>query len=119
VVSEETSKKLSEAMSGEGNPCYGRKGPEHPSYGRVVTEETKQKTSKTLKGREVLNTTKVKISESTSGEKNHRYGKKDSEEVKQRKSDGRKGQVWWVNREGKTTQSTESPGQEWKRGRVW
>jgi hypothetical protein len=119
VKSEETRNKLSVAMSGENNPQYGKLGGSHASANRIVESSTRQKISEYQTGRERSKETRSKISESTMGVKNHRYGERDSDEVRKKKSDSHKGKLWWVNKEGKTTQSAESPGQEWKRGRVW
>lgn len=49
-----------------------------------MAEETKQKTSMSLKGRTFSKEHKRKISESQMGEKNHMYGKKQSEESKEK-----------------------------------
>ena len=72
--------KISLRMSGEGNPQFGKsgtllgvKGEDHPSYGRVVSEETRQKTS---------------------GENHHGYGKPRSEETKQKISKKLVGKGW-------------------------
>lgn len=45
-ASAETKEKLSNAAVGSNNPMYGKKGKDHPAYGRVVSEETKMKLRK-------------------------------------------------------------------------
>lgn len=42
-ASEETKQKMSAAHSGENNFCYGKKGKDHPAYGRKWTEEEHQR----------------------------------------------------------------------------
>lgn len=62
---EETKKKISESHKGE--RCY--------NYGTHLPEETRQKISDALRGRQFSEETIRKISEAEKGEKNHMYGK--------------------------------------------
>ena len=69
---EEEKEKNRVAHLGEKNGMYGRRGKNHPSYGKHLTEETKQKISKKSKGhiapnkgKKLTNEEKVKISIAT------------------------------------------------------
>jgi group I intron endonuclease len=76
--SEEQKKKWSEqrkgSITGEKNPNYGKFGPSHPSYGRRLSEETKEK-----------------LSIQKMGSNNPNYGKVYTEEEKEAMSKARKG----------------------------
>ena len=80
--SEETKQKISESMKGK-------------NKGKKRSEETKQKISKTNKGRHRSEETKRKMSEACKGKRagknNHFYGKHHSEEIKQKISKANKG----------------------------
>lgn len=67
--SEETKRKMSEALSGKKNPNYGKdlSGVNAPNYGRKFSEETK-----------------AKHREAHAGSKNGMFGKKHSKETKQK-----------------------------------
>ena len=71
-LSEETKAKISEAMSGENHPMYGKKSHMH---GKNHSEETKAKISEANLGRKLSEETREKISESKLGENNPMYGK--------------------------------------------
>ena len=43
-------KKISEALSGAGNPMYGKFGIDHPAYGNKLTDETKKLMAETKRG---------------------------------------------------------------------
>jgi group I intron endonuclease len=105
------------------------------STGREVKEDTKQKISKKLKGRQigkkqrdvVSKSNKIrklspetleKKSKAVSGEKNPFYGKTHSEETIQKFKEDRKGLKWWYNPIlDNSCMSKESPGDDWVRGR--
>lgn len=70
-VSNETRKKLSEALKGKKNPMFGKK----------TSDETK-----------------LKISKSTSGKKNHFYGKKHTKETRQKIASRRGEQHHWYGK---------------------
>ena len=113
-LKEEFGKKISERMSGENHPNYGKKRPEHSEKlrGRKHTKEFCQKLSKIKIGHTVSESTREKISKSKlgkklnlsdkqheqyrirlTGENNPFYGKSHSEETKEKirkKAIGRK-----------------------------
>ena len=76
VVSEETKRKISETISGE----------KHPWFGRKHTAESKEKMSKSSTGKKHTKESKLKMSISRMGDKNYLYGKHLSEETKQKLS---------------------------------
>lgn len=102
VHSEETKRKISESISGDKNPFYGkhhsektkkrlsedRKGEKHWNYGKPLSEEFKCKLSKIRMGvnnpnygKNPSEETRKKMSEAQSGENNGMYGKHHSEET--------------------------------------
>jgi hypothetical protein len=44
-MSDESKRKISLATKGENNPMYGRKGKDHPKYGKIVSIEGRKKIS--------------------------------------------------------------------------
>lgn len=85
----ETKKKLSERQIGEKNH----------NYNKHMTQESKEKLSKTLKGRFFTKEWREKISKSKKGKTNSLKGKKfllPSEEMKKRFGVN-KGKTWWNN----------------------
>ena len=90
-VSEITKQKMSKNNSGEGNPMYGRRHSNEAkeliskaNKGKEISEETRQKLSKSLTGRHHSEETKQRIREKSKG-------KTVSEETKKKISNGRKG----------------------------
>ena len=88
--SEESKLKLSKKRVGEKNPMYGMSGEKAPNYGKVFSEETREKLSKAHSGKNHQNwgkhlseKTKRKISES-------HIGFRHSEETKRKISKSRK-----------------------------
>ncbi len=89
-ASEETRKKMSESRLGKKNHMYGKKGNNHPSFGKKVSEETRKKLSfifsgdkhplygkkSYFAGKKHTEEAIKKISESKKGIKNPMYGKK-------------------------------------------
>ncbi|MFA7287344.1 MAG: NUMOD3 domain-containing DNA-binding protein [Melioribacteraceae bacterium] len=96
--SEETKEKIREALSGENNPMYGKIFSEQhrerlslSSKNKIVSEETKRKQSISLSGennpmygKTLSEETKKKISEALSGGNNGFYGRTHSEETKKK-----------------------------------
>jgi hypothetical protein len=98
VASEETKKKISQALKGH-KLCVGR----------VLSEETKKKIAESRRGK--LHTEEVKKLISSS-----QLGSKRTEETKKRIAESRRGKFWWTNGT-EDTFSKECPGPEWRRGR--
>lgn len=105
LFSEETRKKISEALKGENNPMYGkthsaearkkiseaRKGKKNYFYGKHLTEKHKKKISEALKGENNPNYGKKnpelsKRNSQNIGPNNPFYGKHHSEEIKRKMS---------------------------------
>ena len=69
-------------------------GRKNPNYGKQMSQEQREKISRTLKGHQVSDETRVKISQNTprqSGPLNYNYGKPVSEERRKRQSEKMKG----------------------------
>jgi hypothetical protein len=81
------------------------------------SKEHRKKLSNALKNKPLAEETKMKLSESHKGEKNHNYGKKFSKETRAKLSASHKGQLFW-NNGIVNKRARESPGPEWKRGRI-
>lgn len=82
IMSEELRQKRSAIYSGEGNPCYGKFGSEHPVYGRKHTEDEIRRIRESNLNKYVSDSTRAKLSQSckNSGvwkdKKNPNYGNK-------------------------------------------
>ena len=81
VVTDETKRKISEAISGE----------KHSWFGRKHTTESKEKMSKSSTGKRHTEESKLKMSISRSGSKNYMYGKHLSAETKRKMSESKVG----------------------------
>lgn len=92
-ISEETRKKLSNAMIGKNNPMHGKTGDENPFYGKKHSQESKIKMSEKQRQRKVNEETKKKISQSLIGNK-RRLGTIASEETRKKISEAGKGRVF-------------------------
>ena len=95
--SEDTRRKISDAMKGENNPQYGKHHSEDTRRkisdtlkGRTVTDETRRKISDAMKGRTVTDETRRKMSEAMKGENNPQYGKHRSEDTRRKMSEAQK-----------------------------
>ena len=89
-LSDEHRRKVSEALTGEKNPMYGRTGEKHPFFGRKHSDETKQKMSENS----AMNRpeTRQKVSEA-------KKGKKRSAETRRNISEARKRPEYYPARE--------------------
>ena len=112
VISAETRRKLSEALSGENNPLFGKH----------LSEDTRQKMSvnngRFWKGKHLSEEHRQKMSVN-----NGRFwkGKHLSEETRQKMSASHKGKnlgVHWWNNGILSIRSRECPGEGWTRGRL-
>lgn len=65
---------------------YDSRGENHYLYGKHHTEKTKQKISKTLKGKTLTKEHRKKISKATKGKNNPFYGKTHTKKIKQKLS---------------------------------
>ena len=65
VITDEWRQRISEAMSGEGNPMYGVPS---PMKGKKFTQEHKNRISKALSGRKLSEDTKRKLSQARNGQ---------------------------------------------------
>ena len=88
TVSEETKRKMSEALKGrqawnKGKPAWNR--------GKATSEEIKRKISEANKGKHPSEETRKKLSEIRKGVNNPNYGKHLSEETKRKISESNKG----------------------------
>lgn len=88
VVSDKTKKKISESLSGDKNPNFGKRGCETSMYGKHHSEETKRKMSERMRGK----------NNPMYGVVSPNRGKKMSEEQKKKISIALKGNVLLKNR---------------------
>lgn len=95
TLSEETRKKMSDSRVGEGNPCYGKFGKDHPAFGTKRSQEFKESLSIRLK---------------TSNPMSNKV-------IREKMSATKKGKSWW-NNGVVSKQFHGDPGSEWKRGRL-
>jgi hypothetical protein len=111
------------------------KGDKHPNCGKTQTSESNQKRSEALKGPKNHNYGKprdpevcLKISLTKSGVATESVWWVNAELNKETHAKvcpgegwipGRLKRKWWINKEGKTRHSVDSPGPGWKQGRVW
>ena len=76
IFSAELRARMSAAKTGKGNPMFGRRGPENPTYGRKASAETRKKLSDSQRRRfseqGVSDQTRAKISAAGTGKKLNR-----------------------------------------------
>ncbi len=89
IFTEEEREYRSKLYKGEGNPMYGKRGKLAPAYGRVMSEEQKNKIAKANIGRSVSDETRNKLSNvrkqmNLVGERSSFYGHHHTQEIKER-----------------------------------
>jgi hypothetical protein len=101
-------RKISEAISGEKHHFFGKPSPRR---GVTLTQETREKISKNLKGRERSLESRQKQSKTITGPNNPLFGKTGDKHPCF-------GIQWWFNPEENRAQKfRENPGPGWRRGR--
>ena len=144
VVSDETRRKMSEALKGKTRSKEIRRKISEAHKGKTHSEETKRKMSDTRKGKTFSEETKRKLSEAKKGKtfseeskrkmseaqkgkslseetrrkmSETRKGKIPSKETRRKLSDVRKGKKWWNDGCGNCKMMLECPGDSWRLGR--
>jgi hypothetical protein len=110
VVSDETRRKMSEALKGKPRSKEIRRKISESHKGKTHSEESRRNMSESQKGKTFSEETKRKLSESQKG-KNH------SEETRRKMSEARKGKKWWNDGCGNCKRMVECPGDGWRLGR--
>ena len=110
VVSDETRRKMSEALKGKPRSKEIRRKISESHKGKTHSEESRRNMSESQKGKTFSEETKRKLSESQKG-KNH------SEETRRKMSEARKGKKWWNDGCGNCKRMLECPGDGWRLGR--
>ena len=110
VVSDETRRKMSEALKGKPRSKEIRRKISESHKGKTHSEESRRNMSESQKGKTFSEETKRKLSESQKG-KNH------SEETRRKMSEARKGKKWWNDGCGNCKMMLECPGDGWRLGR--
>ena len=111
VVSDETRRKMSEALKGKPRSKEIRRKISESHKGKTHSEESRRNMSESQKGKTFSEETKRKLSESQKG-KNH------SEETRRKMSEARKGKKWWNDGCGNCKMMIECPGEDWKPGKI-
>ena len=109
VVSDETRRKMSEALKGKPRSKEIRRKISESHKGKTHSEESRRNMSESQKGKTFSEETKRKLSESQKG-KNH------SEETRRKMSEARKGKKWWNDGCGNCKMMLECPGDGWRLG---
>ena len=110
VVSDETRRKMSEALKGKPRSKEIRRKISEAHRGKTHSEESRRNMSESQKGKTFSEETKRKLSESQKG-KNH------SEETRRKMSEARKGKKWWNDGCGNCKMMLECPGDGWRLGK--
>jgi hypothetical protein len=110
VVSDETRRKMSEALKGKPRSKEIRRKISESHKGKTHSEESRRNMSESQKGKTFSEETKRKLSESQKG-KNH------SEETRRKMSEARKGKKWWNDGCGNCKMMLECPGDGWRLGK--
>jgi rubrerythrin len=125
--SKEIRRKISEAHKGKTHSEKSRRNMSESQKGKTFSEETKRKLSESQKGKTHSEETKRKLSESQKGKtfsEEHKRklsesqkGKSRSEESKRKLSEANKGRKWWNDGCGNRKRMVECPGDGWRLGR--
>jgi len=110
VVSDETRRKMGEALKGKPRSKEIRRKISESHKGKTHSEESRRNMSESQKGKTFSEETKRKLSESQKG-KNH------SEETRRKMSEARKGKKWWNDGCGNCKMMLECPGDGWRLGK--
>ena len=108
--SKEIRRKISEAHKGKTHSEKSRRNMSESQKGKTFSEETKRKLSEAKKGKTFSEEHKRKLSES-------QKGKSRSEESKRKLSEANKGRKWWNDGCGNRKRMVECPGDGWRLGR--
>ena len=108
--SKEIRRKISEAHKGKTHSEKSRRNMSESQKGKTFSEETKRKLSEAKKGKTHSEETKAKMSEAHKGKTN-------SEESKRKLSEANKGRKWWNDGCGNRKRMVECPGDGWRLGR--
>jgi rubrerythrin len=124
--SKEIRRKISEAHKGKTHSEKSRRNMSESQKGKTFSEETKRKLSESQKGKTHSEETKRKLSESQKGKtfsEEHKRklsesqkGKSRSEESKRKLSEANKGRKWWNDGCGNRKRMVECPGDGWRLG---
>jgi rubrerythrin len=124
--SKEIRRKISEAHKGKTHSEKSRRNMSESQKGKTFSEETKRKLSEAKKGKTHSEETKRKLSEAKKGKtfsEEHKRklsesqkGKSRSEESKRKLSEANKGRKWWNDGCGNRKRMVECPGDDWKLG---
>ena len=125
--SKEIRRKMSEAHKGKTHSEKSRRNMSESQKGKTFSEETKRKLSEAKKGKTHSEETKRKLSEAKKGKtfsEEHKRklsesqkGKSRSEESKRKLSEANKGRKWWNDGCGNRKRMVECPGDGWRLGR--
>ena len=107
--SKEIRRKISEAHKGKTHSEKSRRNMSESQKGKTFSEETKRKLSEAQKGKTHSEETKRKLSEA-------KKGKTFSEEHKRKLSEANKGRKWWNDGCGNRKRMVECPGNGWRLG---
>ena len=124
--SKEIRRKISEAHKGKTHSEKSRRKISEAQKGKTFSEEHKRKLSESQKGKSRSEETKRKLSEAKKGKtfsEEHKRklsesqkGKSRSEESKRKLSEANKGRKWWNDGCGNRKRMVECPGDGWRLG---
>jgi hypothetical protein len=130
---EEVRAEQSIRMTGERHPLHGKKGKDHPRFGKPHTPEHRQLMSEKMRGdnnpmfgkpgarlgKTHTEESKLKIREARSRQTITEHTRQKMSETRQNNVNARYKQRWWVNENNERMRSSESPGLGWQSGMKW